>query len=125
MKTILEALRKGNAKEKLAVIADLTTIAGVSIATILASMVTLVTMTSELYLKNVFGVIIITIMGLIVICLLVAFFIFIMAEMSQPWRTPRGFQPLIKCTVWLIFICLFLYVIFIFCDIITSFNIFL
>lgn len=54
MRTILEALRKGNEKEKLVVTANLTTIAGVSISTILVSMVTLVTMTIRLYLKMFF-----------------------------------------------------------------------
>lgn len=60
MKSILEVFTQGNTKEKLAVIADLTTIAGISIATIIAGLLTLVAKTDKLDVGNLFGVVIIS-----------------------------------------------------------------
>ena len=72
MKSILEVFTQGNTKEKLAVIADLTTIAGISIATIIAGLLTLVAKTDKLDVGNLFGVVIISLLGLAGVCCFVA-----------------------------------------------------
>lgn len=88
MKTILEALTKGNAKEKLAIIADLATIVGISIATVTASLLALVARTDKLDVGNLFGSVIISLFGLAVICCFVAGFIWVVTQISKPWGTP-------------------------------------
>lgn len=108
MKSILEAFTQGNAKEKLAVIADLTTIAGISIATIIAGLLTLVAKTDKLDVGNLFGVVIISLFGLAGVCCFVALFIWVVTKISKPWGAPRGVQSLVKCAIFLIFICMFL-----------------
>ena len=124
MKTIFEALTRGNAKEKLAVIADLTTIAGISIATITAGLLALVAKTNNLNVGNLFGAVIISLFGLAVVCCFFAGFIWVATQISKPWGAPRGVQSLVKTSVWLIFICMFLMAIFTIYGIITSMNIF-
>ncbi len=123
MKSILEALTQGNAKEKLAVIADLTTIAGISIATIIAGLLTLVAKTDKIDVGNLFGVVIISLLGLAGVCCFVAFFIWVVTQISKPWEAPRGVQPLVKCAIFLIFICIFLLATFTFYGIISSMRI--
>lgn len=120
MKTILEGLTKGNAKEKLAVIADLATIAGISIATITAGLLALVARTDKLNVENLFGAVIISLFGLAVVCCFVAAFIWVITQISKPWRAPRGVQFLVKCATCLIFICFLLMTIFTFYGIISS-----
>ncbi|MER5113072.1 hypothetical protein [Serratia marcescens] len=123
MKSILAALRQGNAKEKLAVIADLTTIAGISIATITAGLLTLVAKTDKVDVGNLFGVIIISLLGLAGVCCFVALFILIVIKVSKPWGAPRGVQSLVKCAIYLIFICIFLLATFTFYGFISSMRI--
>ncbi|MFJ1216957.1 hypothetical protein ACVSUH_14010 [Yersinia enterocolitica] len=124
MKTILEAWTKGNAKEKLAVIADLATIMGLSIASITAGLFTLVARTDKLDVGNLFGVVISSLLGLAVVCCFVAGFIWVVAQISKPWGAPRGVQSLVKCAIWLSAICMFLIAIFTFYEIISSMSIF-
>ena len=123
MKSILEVFTQGNTKEKLAVIADLTTIAGISIATIIAGLLTLVAKTDKLDVGNLFGVVIISLLGLAGVCCFVALFIWVITQMSKPWGTPRGVQPLVKCAISLIFICMFLVAVFTFYEFISSMSI--
>jgi len=123
MKSILEAFTQGNAKEKLAVIADLTTIAGISIATIIAGLLTLVAKTDKLDIGNLFGVVIISLLGLAGVCCFVAFFIWVVTQISKPWGAPRGVQSLVKCAIFLIFICMFLLAVFTFYGIISTMRI--
>ena len=123
MKSILEAFTQGNAKEKLAVIADLTTIAGISIATIIAGLLTLVAKTDKLDIGNLFGVVIISLLGLAGVCCFVAFSIWVVTQISKPWGAPRGVQSLVKCAIFLIFICMFLLAVFTFYGIISSMRI--
>lgn len=125
MKSILEAFTQGNAKEKLAVIADLTTIAGISIATIIAGLLTLVAKTDKLDIGNLFGVVIISLLGLAGVCCFVALFIWVITQISKPWGAPRGVQSLVKCAIFLIFICMFLLAVFTFYGIISSMRILL
>lgn len=108
MKSILEVFTQGNTKEKLAVIADLTTIAGISIATIIAGLLTLVAKTDKLDVGNLFGVVIISLLGLAGVCCFMALFIWVITQMSKPWGTPRGIQSLVKCAISLslsVFFC--------------------
>ncbi|HHU4128564.1 TPA: hypothetical protein ACUB6T_004988 [Klebsiella michiganensis] len=123
MKSILEAFTQGNAKEKLAVIADLTTIAGISIATIIAGLLTLVAKTDKLDIGNLFGVVIISLLALAGVCCFVAFFIWVTTQISKPWGALRGVQSLVKCAIFLIFICIFLLAVFTFYGIISSMRI--
>lgn len=123
MKSILEAFTQGNAKEKLAVIADLTTIAGISVATIIAGLLTLVAKTDKLDVGNLFGVVIISLLGLAGVCCFMALFIWVVTQISKPWGAPRGVQSLVKCAIFLIFICMFLLVVFTFYGIISSMRI--
>jgi len=123
MKSILEALTQGNAKEKLAVIADLTTIAGISIATITAGLLTLLAKSDNIDVGNLFGVVIISLLGLAGVCFFVALFIWIVTQISKPWGAPRGVQSLVKCAIFLIFLCMFLLAIFTFYGIISSMSI--
>jgi hypothetical protein len=124
MKTISEAFTKGNAKEKLAIIADLATIAGVSITTITAGLLALVARTDKLDVGNLFGVVIISLLGLAVVSCFVAGFIWVLTQISKPWGAPRGVQPLVKCAIWLVSTCMFLLAIFTFYEIISSMSIF-
>ncbi|WP_193162027.1 hypothetical protein [Enterobacter ludwigii] len=123
MKSILEAFTQGNAKEKLAVIADLTTIAGISVATIIAGLLTLVAKTDKLDVGNLFGVVIISLLGLAGVCCFMALFIWVATQISKPWGAPRGVQSLVKCAIFLIFICMFLLAVFTFYGIISSMRI--
>ncbi len=116
---------KGNAKEKLAVIADLTTIAGISIATITAGLLTLVAKTDKVDVGNLFGVVIFSLFALAVAFCFVAGFIWFITQISEPWKAPRGVQFLVKCAFWLIFICIFMIAIYTFYEIISTMRIFL
>ncbi|MEQ9886461.1 hypothetical protein [Pectobacterium zantedeschiae] len=124
MKIILETLTKGNAKEKLSVIADLTTIAGISIATVTAGLLALVARTDKIDVGNLLGVVIISLLALAGVCCFIAVFIWVVTKISKPWGAPRGVQFLVTCAIWIFFICMFLLSISIFYDFISSIRIF-
>ncbi|MGP6442078.1 hypothetical protein ACTZGI_04915 [Rahnella aceris] len=109
MKTIFESLVDGNAKERLAIIADITSIAGVSLGTVTGGLLALTALTDKLDVGNLVGVTIISLIGLALFCFFIAGFIWILTKLfSKIWRTPPGVQLLVKCAVWLIFICFLL-----------------
>ena len=125
MKTILATLAKGNAKDRLAVIADIATLAGVSVATVTAGVLTLVAGTGKLNVENFFGATILSLTGLAVGCCLVAGFIWVIVQLSKPWGAPRGVQSLVMCAVWLMFIIIVLFAVKFFYSLISSFRILL
>lgn len=124
MKTILSVLAKGDAKDRLAVIADIATLAGVSVATVTAGVLTLAAGAGKLDVGNLFGVIILSLFGLAVGCCLIAGFIWFIVQLSKPWGAPPGIQGLLRCAAWLIFIIVILYAVFFFYSLISSMRIF-
>lgn len=102
MRTIIECFKSGNAKEKLAIFADIMSIAGVSLGTIVAGLFTL----EKLDVSNVIGVKIISLIGLAIYCAYIAGFIILLTKtFLKPWGTYPGIQFLVKISFWLIFIC--------------------
>lgn len=125
MKTIFESLMSGNAKEKLAVIADIISIAGVSLVTITGSMLTLAARTEKLDVGNLVGVTILSLIGLALFCCYIAVFIWGLTTIfSKPWGTPPGVQFLGKCAFWLVFICGMLFAGMTIYEFVSSFRIF-
>lgn len=123
MKTIFETLAKGDGKEKLAVIADIATLAGVSVATVIAGILTLVAGAGKINAGNLLGVTILSLFGLALVCCLVAGFIWVVVAFSKPWKAPSGVQKLVMCAIWLLFIIIILFTVSFFYSLISSFRI--
>ncbi|HHH2461501.1 TPA: hypothetical protein ACTW52_000057 [Klebsiella quasipneumoniae subsp. similipneumoniae] len=102
MKTIFKSFINGDSKEKLAILADIMSIAGISLGTIVASIFTL----EKLNINNVIGVTIISLAGLAIYCIYISSFILLLAKIFlKPWKIPPSVQFLAKCFCWLVFIC--------------------
>ena len=108
MKTIFEALRNGDAKERLAIIADITSLVGVSVASVAGGLLAIGTQNSNLNVIDIFGVTISSLIGLVFLCLLLMSFIWMLSKLSEPWDTPPGIQFLAKCILWIFFILVIL-----------------
>lgn len=123
MKTVIEVLAKGNGKDRLAVIADIATLAGVSVATVTAGVLTLAAGPGKLDVGNLFGATILSLIGLALGCCLIAGFIWIIVKLSVPWAVPPVIQKLLMCAIWLAFIIIVLYSIAFFYTLISSLRI--
>ncbi|WP_313680839.1 hypothetical protein [Pseudescherichia sp.] len=123
MKTILAVLAKGDAKDRLAVIADIATLAGVSVATVTAGVLTLVAGAGKVDVENLLGAIIFSLFGLAIGCCIVAAFIWVVVQLSKPWKAPRGVQSLLICAAWLIFFIIVLYAVSFFYSLISSLRV--
>lgn len=125
MKTLSESLARLKAKERLAVIADITSIAGVSLAAVTTSLFAL-TARKKLDVNNLLGVTIVSLIGLALFCCFIAGFIWVLTAISsKPWGTPSGIQFLAKCVAWLIFICGVLVAGITFYEFISGFRVFI
>ena len=105
MKTIWQALRDGDAKSRLAVVADLVSIVGVSVASVVAAMFAT---NSTLIWSQVFGFTVIGLLSLAgALIVLVGFLVvsFYISAMLADHRTIRG---LLLAAWWLAFAALFL-----------------
>lgn len=125
MKTVFEALRTGNAKERLAVAADITSIAGVSFASIIGGLFAIGGTTGKLYVGNLVFVVLSSLATLAVACGAIAIFIILLTKAAGPWKAPPGVQPLVITAMWLIFLCLVLSSSFVYYEFISSFRIFI
>jgi hypothetical protein len=104
MQTILQALRSGNAKERLAVIADLTSIVGVSVASIVGGFFALAgttNLSSEISQAIVFSLFCLAIAVLV----LAVFLTFLTYLSGIQFKTPLV-RPLLYISSWLLMIAL-------------------
>jgi len=109
MKTIFEALKNGDGKERLAIIADITSLVGVSVASVAGGLLAIGTQTTNLNVIDIFGVTISSLIGLVFLCLFLMTFIWILSKLSGPWSTPPGVKFLAKCVIWILFILTILF----------------
>nr|ELR5039299.1 hypothetical protein [Providencia stuartii] len=82
-KTILELFRRGNCRVKLAIIADIVTIAGVSIASIFGGILAITKNIGTLSGMDIFGVALLSLLGLFIFSLCTAGFIYAMTYLSS------------------------------------------
>lgn len=104
MRSIIEALKNGDAKERLAVIADIASLVGLSVASVAGGVLAFAANNNRLNVENVLGISILTLAGLAGLCCIVMLFIWLLSAFSKPWSTPPGIKPLVKCVVWIGFI---------------------
>ncbi|MDT7309074.1 hypothetical protein [Citrobacter freundii] len=123
MTTILKTLRYGPNKERLAVIADLMSVIGVSGTTVIGGGLAFYATNQKINVNNLVGVAIFSLIGLAVLCCLIAGFILVVALMSKPWKTPPFFKLLIKSAICIVYLCLVLLAVIFFYEFISGFRI--
>jgi len=79
MKSVIKALKEGDAKERLAVIADIATLAGVSLATFSGGILALASSTENLSFRTAVGSGVIAFIGLAVVLLITVLFIWVIS----------------------------------------------
>lgn len=109
MKSILEALRTGSSTERLAIVADITSIVGVSLASVIGGLFAVSSKTGAVNIEHLMFSVLATLATLAVAFAVVAGFILFLSKLSVPWGTPKGVQSLIVGAAWLIFLCVFLF----------------
>lgn len=107
MHTIWEVIRDGNAKERLAVIADLVTIVGISLASIVAA---IFTFDGRLDIETVFGMSIIGLLSLAGYSIVLAVFLVISFYLSGFFEEFKTFRSLLLFALWTLFVALTLWV---------------
>lgn len=104
MKTIIDVLREGNAKDRLAIIADITSIIGVSVASVVGGLLAITARFTNLNSEAIIGTTIFTLIAMIILIVLIIGFIYMNTYLSRPWeRAPFGVRPLAKVGAWLLF----------------------
>jgi hypothetical protein len=110
MQTILNTMKTGTAKEKLAVISDLVSILGVSLASIFGGLFAIgaTSQGSNLRYSEIFFAVIASLISLAGFLLSIAFFILLLLKISKLESPSPIFKKLVIVAIWLVFISLFM-----------------
>lgn len=109
MKTIIQAIKNGDAKERLAIAADIATLAGVSLATVGAGILTVSARATNMNAEAIVGVTIFTLIALVFFCLVIIIFIWIYSEYSKNQLSHPIINFLLKFILWILFTIALLY----------------
>jgi hypothetical protein len=124
MQTIWQALKTGTAKERLAIIADLVSIAGVSIASVAGGIfaITQAAGTATLNFNHIGVATVIGLLSLAGAVLLLAFLLVILAWLRSWQPRVAGVRALVLIAVWLCLGALIVVASWAFYDLFTSFS---
>lgn len=105
MQSILNMLKTGSGKERLAVIADIMSIVGISLATALGGAFAL---NAKLNAQNTIAVLAGGLLFLAVIVVVLVIFLIVSSWISQVWASNLFIGKLLQLSAWLAFAALFL-----------------
>jgi hypothetical protein len=109
MQTIIETLRAGDSRERLAVVADVLSIIGVSVATVVGGGFAL---NRTLDVENIVGVSIISLLSLAGASLVLLAFLFFSSKLRNCTESNTTVRILLQFSLWAVFFALLLYAVF-------------
>ena len=119
MQSIIQVFKNGTGRERLATVADILSILGVSLAAVVGGALTL---TTNLYVGNVIGAAAISLISLAGAALVLVGFLAVSGWLSRRFSPSRAFVYLFQFALWTSFAALFLFAVFVWYDLISSFR---
>ena len=106
MQSVIEVLKTGNGKERLAVISDVVSIFGVSLATVVGGTYALATSSK---FENIVGSLILTLLSIASFLVVTAVFVVCANWINSRSGIPAQIKKLLSYSIWICYIALFIY----------------
>lgn len=119
MQSIIQVLKNGTGRERLAIVSDIVSILGISLAAVVGGALSL---TTNLYVGNVIGAASISLFSLAGAALVLVGFLAVSDWLLLKYSSNKVYVFLFKFALWASFAALFLFAIFVWYDLISSFR---
>lgn len=117
MRSIVDTLKAGSGKERLAVISDIVSILGVSLATVLGGAFAL---KAKLDVENILGVVISGLLSVAGALVVIALFLGVASRIGSRFSANSPIRKLLICSLWLLFSGFFVYAVYFSYIVLTS-----